>query len=176
MTVTVKVTKQLKNTVSERGQADVAAWIPAPVFIYNQYWRIQLMKNKISFIMVFIMVLCSFSVPGDYGGIFPVEVSAKASASMKKKAAKAYRNYMKNSDRSWFCMIDMDRDGLKELIVTKNYYPKQNPRVEELDILKYIKGGLCCIGSGDYTNFGYLYNKKTKRIHGLWGNCGSIQD
>ena len=23
---------------------------------------------------------------------------------------------------------------------------------------------------------GYLYNKKTKRIHGLWGNCGSIQD
>jgi hypothetical protein len=73
-------------------------------------------------------------------------------------------------------MIDMDRDGLKELIVTKNYYPKQNPRVEELDILKYIKGGLCCIGSGDYTNFGYLYNKKTKRIHGLWGNCGSIQD
>jgi hypothetical protein len=35
VTVTVKVTKQLKNTVSQRGQADVAAWLPAPVFIYH---------------------------------------------------------------------------------------------------------------------------------------------
>lgn len=46
-----------------------------------------------------------------------MEVSARASASLKK-AARAYRGFMDGSDYTRFCVLDVDRDGLNELVVS----------------------------------------------------------
>lgn len=127
------------------------------------------MKKSIICMMILVITLCSFSVPGTAGGIFPVEVSAKVSSASKKKAAREYRYYMDATGYPWFCMMDIDRDGSKELVVSHEASPYR------LIIYKYRNGVVQLIGE-DTTTFGYRYNKKTKRIHGLWGGCGSIQD
>lgn len=133
------------------------------------------LKRGIVFVMVLAMVLGSYGVPEISGGIFPVEVSAKASGGLKKKAAKAYRNFAKQSGYGWFCVRDIDRDGLKELVLARNYSSAASSSPEALAIYQYRKGAVRKIGE-DSTGFGYRYNKKTKRIHGLWGGSGSMED
>lgn len=132
------------------------------------------MKKKFLFMLTLVLLLSSFYMPGSTGGIFPVEVSAKASASLKKKAVRAYRNFVAGSDYTRFCVLDVDRDGLKELVVSYDMY-FQGGDPTRLIIYKYRKGAVRRIGE-DSTGFGYRYNKKTKRIHGLWGGYGSVQD
>lgn len=76
------------------------------------------MRKKFLFMLAVVLFLSSFCMPGSAGGIFPVEVSAKASPSLKKKAARAYREFMDGSDYTRFCVLDVDRDGLNELVVS----------------------------------------------------------
>ena len=47
-----------------------------------------ILKRCLGLIMAIMVALGCFGVPEFSGGIFPVEVSAKASGSFKKKAAK----------------------------------------------------------------------------------------
>lgn len=134
-----------------------------------------ILKRCVGLIMVLMMLQGCFGVPELSGGIFPVEVSAKASGSLKKKAAKAYRKFAKRSGYGWFCVRDIDRDGMKELIVSRNYSAGVSSSPDALAVYKYRKGAVRKIGE-DYAAFGYRYNKKTKRIHGLWGGSGSVED
>ena len=44
-------------------------------------------------------------------------------------------------------------------------------------VLLYINTArICSADEEDSTTFGLVYSKKTKRIHGLWGGSGSVQD
>lgn len=121
--------------------------------------------------MILFMVLafgCLF-IPGLSGGIFPSKVSAKASPNIKKKAMKAYRDFVRKSDYAWFYLIDINKDGVKELILSnRNNYT-------DIKIYAYSKGKIQFI-ENDYSMMGYSYNKKTKRLHGGWEGSGSIED
>lgn len=132
------------------------------------------LKRGIVLAAALLMVLGSFGVREIPGGGFPVEVPAKASGGLKQKAAKAYRNFVKKSGYGWFCVRDVDRDGLKELVLTRNY-PAVQTLPDTLAIYKYKNGAVRKIGE-DFANFGYCYNKKTKRIHGLFHGTGSMED
>lgn len=110
-----------------------------------------------------------FFMPEFLGDKMPFEVSAKVSKSVKKKAVKAYREHLYESDFTWFRVMDIDRDGLKELVVS------YEPSPTKLNIYKYRKGRLYEVGE-NFTSFGYYYNKKTKRICDAWGGCGNIED
>lgn len=134
-----------------------------------------ILKRCLGLIMALMMLTGCFGVPDLSGGIFPVKVSAKASGSLKKKAAKAYRKFVKRSGYGWFCVRDIDRDGLKELVLSHNYSSGVSSSPDALVIYKYRKGAVKKIGE-DSTAFGYRYNKKTRRIHGLWGGSGSVED
>lgn len=133
-----------------------------------------ILKRCVGLIMALMMLQGCFGVPELSGGIFPVEVSAKASGSLKKKAAKAYRKFAKRSGYGWFCVRDIDRDGMKELMLARNYSAVQ-ALPDTLAIYKYRNGTVKKIGE-DFANFGYRYNKKTKRIHGLFHGTGSMED
>lgn len=126
-------------------------------------------KRGILFCIIGLFMLNCLFAPEISGGAFPAKVSAKVSKSTKKKAAKAYRNLMYESDYTWFRMQDIDKDGIKELVVSYRSRPI------ELLIYKYQKGCVRRVGE-DVTAFGFYYNKKTKRIHGVWGGAGNIED
>lgn len=111
-----------------------------------------------------------FFAPELPGAGCPAEVSAKVSSGTKRKAAAAYREFMDGTDYTWFCTLDVDKDGMKELLVA---YEQRPERV--LLVYKYRRGYVRQIGE-DSTAFGLVYSKKTKRIHGLWGGSGSVQD
>ncbi len=134
-----------------------------------------ILKRCLGLIMAIMVALGCFGVPEFSGGIFPVEVSAKASGSFKKKAAKAYRKFVKRSGYGWFCVRDIDRDGLKELVLSTEYSAISSSSPEKVVIYKYRKGAVRKIGE-DYTSFGYQYNIKTRRIHGQWGGSGNMED
>ena len=99
----------------------------------------------------------------------PLAVSARVSANVKKKAAKVYREDLYEGDFTWFCVMDIDKDGLKELVLSYESHPTK------ITIYKYRNGCSYEVGE-DSTSFGYSYNKKTKRICGSWGGCGNIED
>lgn len=120
------------------------------------------------------LLICSiminwFYMPELFGGNMPFEVSAKVSKSVKRKAARAYREDLYEADYTWFHVMDIDGDGLKELILAYEQYPLS------ITINKYRKGRTYTVGE-DSTSFGYYYNKKTRRICGAWGGCGNIED
>ena len=55
----------------------------------------------------------------------PAEVSAKVSSRTKRKAAAAYREFMDGTDYTWFCTLDVDKDGMKELLVAYEQRPER---------------------------------------------------
>lgn len=125
-------------------------------------------KKSVLFLTIGVLFLNCFFAPELSGGIFPSEVSAKVSRSTKKKAVRAYRNFMYESDYTYFYMSDIDKDGLKELLVSYESEPNT------IIIYKYRKNRVRRVGE-DNTSFFYYRNKKTKRIHGVWGGAGNTQ-
>lgn len=125
-------------------------------------------KKNILLFTFGLLILNCFLAPELSRGKFPSEVSAKASNKTKKKAAKAYRNFMDGSDYTYFYMTDIDKDGLNELIVSYESQP------DMLIIYKYRKNRVRMVGE-DSTSFFYYRNKKTKQIHGVWGGYGSTE-
>lgn len=131
-------------------------------------------KYHLSRRMVLLFLICSimvswFFVPEFLGDRMAFEVSAKVSKSMRKKALKIYRRTLDESDWRYFFVVDIDKDGMKELVISYESRP------EQIYIKKYRKGLVYPIGE-DSTTFGYFYNKKTKRIWGKWGGAGNIED
>lgn len=131
-------------------------------------------KCKLPQKMVILLLLCSvmvswFFIPEVLGDRMPFEVSAKVSKSTRKKALKVYRRGLDESDWRYFFVVDIDKDGMKELVVSYESRP------ELIMIKKYRKGLIYGVGE-DSTSFGYFYNKKTKRVWGKWGGCGNIED
>ncbi|MEY8427357.1 hypothetical protein AALA00_06465 [Lachnospiraceae bacterium 46-15] len=127
------------------------------------------MKKNMLILCTGLLLLGWLFAPELPGANCPAEVSAKVSSRTKRKAAAAYREFMDGADFTWFCTLDVDGDGMKELVLAYEQRP------ERIIIQKYRRGYVQRIGE-DSTTFGFVYNKKTKRIHGRWGGSGSVED
>lgn len=126
-------------------------------------------KRLILFFLICSIMVNWFFMPEFMEGKIPFEVSAKVSKSVKRKAARAYREDLYEGDYTWFRVMDIDGDGLKELILAYEQYPLS------ITINKYRTGRTYTVGE-DSTSFGFYYNKKIKHICGAWGGCGNIED
>lgn len=123
-------------------------------------------KRWILFFFICSIVVNWFFMPEFFGENIPFEVSAKVSKSVKRKAARAYREDLYEADYTWFHVMDIDEDGLKELILAYEQYPLS------ITINKYRKGRTYTVGE-ESAMWGFRYHKKTKRIYGEWANRGS---
>ena len=128
------------------------------------------MKKSMFMFCAGLLLLGWLFAPELPGAGCPAVVSAKVSSRTKRKAAAAYREFMDGTDYTWFCTLDVDKDGMKELLVA---YEQRPERI--LLVNKYRRGYVQRIGE-DSTTFGLVYSKKTKRIHGRWGGSGSVED
>lgn len=99
---------------------------------------------------------------------------AKVSDSTKIAAKKAYQNHMKKQGGVYFTMWDVDRDGLKELLVTSGY-PKVGNTPEYADVYTYVNGKVKYAGKIGSPMSGISYNSSTKRLHASRGGGGSIE-
>lgn len=133
------------------------------------------MKRKTHFTKKAMLLLLACAIMANWllmpeylGGQLMPEVSAKVSASTRKKALKTYRRALDESDYRYFFLMDIDKDGMKELVVSYESKPG------EIMIEKYRKGLVYRVGE-DYAMWGYRYNKKAKCLYGSWANRGSAE-
>lgn len=99
---------------------------------------------------------------------------AKISDSTKTAARKSYQNYMKKLGGVYFTTWDVDRDGLKELLVTSGY-PKVGNTPQFADVYTYVKGKVKYAGKIGNPMSGISYNSSTKRLHSSRGGGGGIE-
>lgn len=99
--------------------------------------------------------------------------AASISAKTRKKAQTAYRNFLMESDYVYFRLLDIDKDGLKELLVSRTAYDKYY--VGGAAIYTYSGGRLKQLTSYTYSMFDLQYNTKSKRLHGSRGGGGGIE-
>lgn len=126
------------------------------------------MKRVLSILLCLVLVI----------GIAPCSsITADAvSKKTKSKAYKAYRNWIYETNYSGFCVYDIDKDGLKELLMT---FDGAGKNIFSFDVYTYKKGKVVQCNQGwsfEYSPFGLMYNKSTKRIHGSRGGGGSIEN
>lgn len=125
------------------------------------------MKKFLSVILSFVLVLgIVFSMPS-------LETDA-ASKKVKKKAAKAYRTWLYESDVTGFRLFDINKDGIKEMLTTYDGYGNN---VYSIGVYTY-KGGRvvnCNNYEYDYSMFGFSYNSKTKKMYGSRGGGGGVE-
>lgn len=103
--------------------------------------------------------------------LMPIQTQA-ASKRTKKQAQRAYRNFLYESDYRSFKLIDMNRDGLKELVVS---YEDSQTMVSQIIVYTYKNAAVQRAGD-HYSAFGIRYNKKTKRLYGSRGGGGGIEN
>lgn len=111
-------------------------------------------------------------------GVVGVNNTADAiSKKTKSKAYKAYRNWLYETDCLGIRLYDVNKDGLKELLVTYDGY---GTNICSFKMYTY-KGGkvVSCLEDfiyDEYVASGLYYNKSTKRLHGKRGGGGGIED
>ena len=99
--------------------------------------------------------------------------AASISANTRKKAQTAYRNFLMESDYIYFRLLDINKDGLKELLVSRTAYDKYY--VAGAAIYTYSGGRMKQLTSYTYSMFDLQYNAQSKRLHGSRGGRGSIE-
>lgn len=102
-------------------------------------------------------------------------VQAKASTSTKRKAQKAYRKFLTQRKPQYYRLWDIDKDGLKELIVTGGKYAS-GYFVTNAFVYTYTNGKVKYAGSIGSSMTGISYNQVTKRLHSASGGGGSIEE
>ena len=124
------------------------------------------------------MLLCTILllgvIPPSPVSIGVKEVQAKASASTKNKAKKAYKKFLGRNNYRYYRLWDINKDGLKELIVT-SVYPTGGIGAMLGEVYTYRKGKVQYAGRVGHPSYGILYNTTTGRIHGHRGGGGSIE-
>ena len=112
-----------------------------------------------------------------FGSISSLTTVDAISKKTKNKAYKAYRNWLYETDCSGIRLYDVNKDGLKELLVTYDGY---GTGISSFKMYTY-KGGkvISCLEDFIYEEYipgGLYYNKSTKRLHGKRGGGGGIED
>ena len=103
-------------------------------------------KIKKYFIIILLSIFTLTTVETSSLNFSAYIVQAKVSSSTKRKAQEAYRKFLTQRRYRYFTLWDIDKDGLKELLVE--------------------------IGS---PMSGISYNCITKRLHASWGGCGNVE-
>ena len=101
-------------------------------------------------------------------------VQAKASSSTKRKAQKAYRKFLIQRKYKYFTLWDIDKDGLKELLVTDGKERVGNSPTRAY-VYTYTRGKMRYAGEIGSPMSGISYNRETKRLHASWGGCGNVE-
>lgn len=101
-------------------------------------------------------------------------VQAKASTSTKRKAQKAYRKFLTQRKYRYFTLWDIDKDGLKELLVTDGKERVGNSPTRAY-VYTYTRGKMRYAGEIGSPMSGISYNRVTKRLHASWGGCGNVE-
>lgn len=85
-------------------------------------------------------------------------------AQENKKAKEAYKKLLENenADQGWFCLLDINQDGIDELLAsvfwpTTTIYTYQDGQVKEIETVR---------------NEGYRYDRKNKRLLAGYANGG----
>lgn len=130
-------------------------------------------KRWVAVIMVCLLALTGAETAGMDIGVKTVQ--AKTSSATKKKAQKAYRKFLANHKYKYYRLWDIDKDGLKELLVADG-----RDRVGEwpsgADVYTYTRGKLKYAGHVGHSMSGISYNRVSKRLHASRGGGGSIED
>lgn len=102
-------------------------------------------------------------------------VQAKASSSTKRKAQKAYRKFLTQRKYKYFTLWDIDKDGLKELLVTNGKERVGNSPTRAY-VYTYTRGKMRYAGEIGSPMSGISYNRVSKRLHSARGGGGSIEE
>ena len=124
------------------------------------------MKKLFAILLSSVLVLCLVT-PN-----IPVEA---ASSKTKKKAIRAYKEWLDGADCTGVCVYDINKDGIKEMLITFDGYGKN---VSEMLVYTYKNGKVVSCNKDympDYSMFGFTVNTKTKRVYGSRGGGGSIE-
>ena len=89
-------------------------------------------KIKKYFIIILLSIFTLTTVETSSLNFSAYIVQAKASSSTKRKAQEAYRKFLTQRRYRYFTLWDIDKDGLKELLVTDGRKPKDALRCEEM--------------------------------------------
>lgn len=122
------------------------------------------------------MLLCTILllgvIPSSPVSIGVKEVQAKATASTKNKAKKAFKKFLEKNSYGYYRLWDINKDGLKELIVT-SVYPTGGIGAMQGEVYTYRKGKVQYAGKVGHPSSGIMYNTSTGRIH---ARRGGIED
>ena len=132
-------------------------------------------KIKKCFIIILLSIFTLTAVeisPWNFGSY---TVQAKASTLTKRKAQKAYRKFLTQRKYQYYNLWDVDKDGLKELIVTGGKYAS-GYFVTEAFVYTYTHGKIKYAGRIGSCMTGISYNKVSKRLHSARGGGGSIEE
>lgn len=123
------------------------------------------------------ILVCLLAITGAEGLSLDIGVSyvqAKTSSLTKKRAQETYKKFLTQKKYRYFTLWDIDKDGLKELLVTNG-----KDRVGNLptgaNVYAYVQGKLQYAGYIGSSMSGVSYNQATKRLQASRGGGGSIE-
>ncbi len=127
-------------------------------------------KMIVAIIGVFVLSMSVSGIPK----FSPQTAQAAVSSATKRKAQKAYRDFLDGSDYLYFRVYDVDKDGLKELLVSYDGANSNGKYVYDCTVYTYYKGRIKNCGR-IYSMNTIQYNTNSKRLHGARGGGGSIE-
>lgn len=132
-------------------------------------------KIKQYFVIILLSIFTLTTVETTSLNFRAYTVQAKASFSTKRKAQKAYRKFLTQRKYQYYRLWDIDKDGLKELIVTGGKYAS-GYFVTEAFVYTYTHDKIKYAGRIGSSMTGVSYNKVSKRLHSARGGGGSIEE
>lgn len=131
-------------------------------------------KIKKYFIIILLSIFTLTTVETSSLNFSAYIVQAKVSSSTKRKAQEAYRKFLTQRRYRYFTLWDIDKDGLKELLVTDGRERVGNSPIKAY-AYTYTRGKLRYAGEIGSPMSGISYNCITKRLHASWGGCGNVE-
>lgn len=129
-------------------------------------------RRWVAVIMVCLLTLTGAEAAGMDVGVKTVQ--AKTLSSTKKKVQKAYRKFLTKNKYKYYRLWDIDKDGLKELLVTDGKDRVYNAP-SGADVYTYTRGKVKYAGYVGHSMSGVSYNRVSKRLHASRGGGGSIE-
>lgn len=125
-------------------------------------------KIKKYFIIILLSIFTLTTVETSSLNFSAYIVQAKVSSSTKRKAQEAYRKFLTQRRYRYFTLWDIDKDGLKELLVTDGRERVGNSPIKAY-AYTYTRGKLRYAGEIGSPMSGISYNCITKRLHASSG-------
>ena len=133
------------------------------------------MKKIKHYLAVIILCIAAFTVTETASLNYGITtVQAKVSSTTKKKAQNAYRRFLTQKKYKYFRVWDIDKDGLKELLVTDGK-DKVGKYPAGANVYTYTGGKVVYAGYIGSFHSGIAYSRLTKRLYSSRGGGGSLE-